>query len=67
MTEEAQREAAELASLLGNLHPAYGTLVARSDFRAGLTKVADKLLKEVDGQTKADLETAKRSIEAVTP
>jgi hypothetical protein len=67
MTEKAQQEAAELAALLGDLHPADARLVARDDLRAGLTKVADKLLKEVEGETKADLELARASIEAVAP
>jgi hypothetical protein len=53
-TERAIAEAEELAALLGNLTPKYRQLVARSDFKAALMKLADKLGKEARGHPAAD-------------
>jgi hypothetical protein len=65
-TDKQIAEAEELASLLGKLHPAYATLVARSDFRTPLTKLADKLAKQVGGTpVAAELKRAKANLEEV--
>jgi hypothetical protein len=59
-TDERIPEAEELASLLGNLYPAYKTLLNRPDFRDPLTDLADKLAEETRGTpVSAELQVAK--------
>jgi hypothetical protein len=62
--ENAVAEAEELAALLGNLTPAYRQLVARSDFRGALDRLAKKLVKEARGHpAAARLEDARKGID----
>jgi len=58
-SNERIAEAEELASLLGNLDPAYKTLLNDPDFRKPLSELADKLAKETSGTAvAAELEAA---------
>jgi hypothetical protein len=62
-TERAIAEAEELAALLGILTPRYRQLVARSDFRVALDRLAKKLVKEAgDHPAAARLEDARKGI-----
>jgi hypothetical protein len=64
MTTEQEREANELTSLLRAvaLHSNHG---ARDEVRKPLVKLADQMVKKVDGQTRNELEIARANVAAL--
>jgi hypothetical protein len=61
--QNAVAEAEELAALLGILTPRYRQLVARSDFRPALNKLARKLVRQAgDHPAAARLEDARAEL-----